>query len=214
MKRKTLFDMVAAVLLTMMAGAMASCTSCGKGAPKAPTEQAANVAAHDYDGVVPDFTAGVAAIQSLHRQTMYALNGGDYEWRNSRVTLSEDITAESLSDLHIVDVTDVFQLFAPDPIVQLISTHAVKGTILPWPMHDLWIEDASLNDAEIRVTAEQALQRLAQWNGIFPAGSRTISLRLPVGPKKCNAQWVIGSVFQPLFVDAVTGEIKDSNPAF
>ena len=41
-----------------------------------------------------------------------------------------------------------------------------------------------------------------------------MSLRLPVGPVACNAQWVIGDVYDVIFVDAVTGEISDVNPAF
>lgn len=197
--------------LVAVAAMLTGCSSCHSDNAK---QEKKETVYHDYDGVVQDFTAGVAHIQSLHKQTMYALNGGDYDWRNSKVTLSEDITAESIDDLHVVDVTDVFQLFVPDPVVQFVSSNVKKGTILPWPMHDLWIEDASLNDAQIKVTAEQALQRLKEWNGVIPKKAKTISLRLPVGPKRCNAQWVIGDIFNPLFIDAVTGEIRDSNPAF
>lgn len=210
--KKILLSMLTAVLLGMTAGALGSCNGC-KGSTTAKKGIEPVSASHDYDGVVQDFTAGVAHIQSLHRQTMYHLNGGDCQWRNSKVTLNEDLTYENIDDLHIVSVTDVFQLFAPDPVVQFISTDVEKGTILPWPMHDLWIEDANLNDAEIKVTAEQALQRLKQWNGVLPKG-KSLSLRLPIGPKACNAQWVVGDVFNPLFIDAVTGEVRDWCPAF
>lgn len=214
MKKKIFLSFV--LLATIVLAGLCSCNGCAKGGKTTAVTTAPELPAalyHDYDGVVQDFTASVAHIQSLHRQTMYHLNGGDCQWRNSKVTLNEDLTYENIDDLHIVSVTDVFQLFAPDPVVQFISTDVEKGTILPWPMHDLWIEDANLNDAEIKVTAEQALQRLKQWNGVLPKG-KSLSLRLPIGPKVCNAQWVVGDVFNPLFIDAVTGEVRDWCPAF
>lgn len=39
-------------------------------------------------------------------------------------------------------------------------------------------------------------------------------LRLPIGPRRCNAQWVIGGIGEVIFIDAVTGEITDWCPAF
>lgn len=210
MKNKILFCLMP-LLMLLMAAVSTSCSGCtSKTEPKIDDPV---VVYHDYDGVVQDFTAGVATIQALHRQTMYALNGGEYQWRNSKVTLNDDITAETLDDLHIVSVTDIYQLFVPQPVVQIIATDVEKGTVLPWPINDIWIEDASLNDAEIKITAEQALQRLKEWNGVLPGG-KTISLRLPVGPKKCNAQWVVGDAFNAVFIDAKTGEVSDWNPAF
>ena len=210
--KKILLSMLTAVLLGMTAGALGSCNGCNGSTTATKGIEPVSVS-HDYDGVVQDFTAGVAHIQALHRQTMYHLNGGDCQWRNSKVTLNEEVTYENIDELHIVSVTDVFQLFAPDPVVQFISTDVEKGTILPWPIHDLWIEDANLNDVEIKVTAEQALQRLKEYNGVLPK-AKALSLRLPIGPKVCNAQWVIGDVFSPLFIDAVTGEVRDWCPAF
>ena len=65
-----------------------------------------------------------------------------------------------------------------------------------------------------KVTCEQALQRLKEWNGVLPKDCNFITLRLPVGPKACNPQWVFGDVYELLFIDAVTGEVKGSNPAF
>lgn len=197
-------------LLALVSVALTGCSSCHSDKAKQETKE---VVYHDYDGVAQDFTAGVSHIQGLHRQTMYALNGADYDWRNSKVTLNDEITFETLDDLHIVEVTDVFQLFAPDPVVQFVSSHVQKGTIFPWPIHDLWIEDGSLNNKEIKVTAEDALQRLKEWNGILPK-AHSLSLRYPIGPKACNAQWVVGDVFNPLFIDAVTGEVRDWCPAF
>lgn len=206
MKKNLFICFVLAIASVMATG----CSSCESGNKKQETKE---VVYHDYDGVVQDFSAGVEQIQALHRQTMYSLNGGEYDWRNSKVSLNDTITFENIDDLHIIEITDVFQLFVPEPVVQFVSSDVKKGTILPWPIHDIWIEDGSLNDKQVKVTAEEALLRLKEWNGILPK-ARSLSLRYPVGPKECNAQWVIGDVFNPLFVDAVTGEIRDWCPAF
>lgn len=196
------------VIVTAMAAVMISCSGCGS-----RSADGSALLYHDYDGVVQDFTAGVAHVQALHRQTMFALNGGEYRWRNSKVLFNDTLTLETIDDLHITCVTDVFQMWIDGPVVQFISTDVQKGTVLPWPIHDLWIEDASLDDVEIKVTAEQAMQRLKEVDCPIPP-ARSMSLRLPIGPKDCNAQWVIGDVFNPLFIDAVTGEVRNSNPAF
>jgi hypothetical protein len=211
---KKIFFCLMPLLMLLMA---AVCTSC-KGCTTKGTDETKGIEPvsfyHDYDGVVQDFTAGVAHIQALHRQTMFALNGGEYEWRNSKVTLNDVITAENIDDLHITCVTDVFQLWTDDgPVVQFISSDVHNGTIFPRPIHDLWIEDASLNNAEIKLTAEQALQRLKEVNCPIPA-AKSMSLRLPVGPCRCNAQWVVGDVYDVLFIDAVTGEVSNWCPAF
>ena len=61
--------------------------------------------------------------------------------------------------------------------------------------------------------ALQVIERLKQWNGVIPPAV-CMSLRYPVGPCECNAQWVIGDAFDVIFIDAVTGEISNWNPAF
>jgi hypothetical protein len=56
--------------------------------------------------------------------------------------------------------------------------------------------------------------RLKEWNGVLPKDCDFIILRLPVGPKDCNPQWVFGDIGDVLFIDAITGEIRDYDPAF
>lgn len=203
--RKFILPFLMLAIVGMMG--LSSCNGCSKGGPD-------NQASHDYDGVVQDFTAGVGNIQSLHRQTMYTLAGGkDYEWRNSKVLFNDTITMENIGELHVTDVTDVFQYIGEDVLVQIISSNVKQGTVIPYPIHDIWIEDSNLSELEIRLGAEDALLRLKEWNGVLPV-SASMSLRCPVGPKKCNAQWVIGNIYDVIFIDAVTGDIATSNPAF
>jgi len=44
--------------------------------------------------------------------------------------------------------------------------------------------------------------------------SRYVTLRNPIGPVAINTQWIFGNVREQLWCDAVTGEIRNSNPAF
>ena len=212
--KKILLGLMSVMLLAMAA----VCTSC-KGCTKSESPKIDDPVAlvyHDYDGVAQDFTAGTAHVQALHRQTMNALTeGADFEWRNSRVVLSDTLGFDNIDQLRVTDVIDVFQYWNEQgPWVQYIASNAVKGVQIPWPINDIWIEDANLSDKPVKLSAEDALARLKQWNGVLPNGCNFITLRLPIGPKDCNPQWVIGGVYDPLFIDAVTGEITDSNPAF
>lgn len=217
MKKSIILSLLLAIVSIMATG----CTSCQSENTKQETVY------HDYDGVVQDFTAGVSHIQALHRQKMYniiqflkeqgheiALN--NYQWRNSLVILNDTVTAENIDDLHIVSIRDVFYYWSNKfgPQVQYITDHVVYGTQIPYPISDVWIEDRDMSNAPIKLSAEDALNRLKEWNGILPKDCNFIILRLPVGPKDCNPQWVFGDVGDVLFIDAVTGEIRTWNPAF
>lgn len=217
MKKSIILSLLLAIVSIMATG----CTSCQSENTKQETVY------HNYDGVVQDFTAGVSHIQALHRQKMYniiqflkeqgheiALN--NYQWRNSLVILNDTVTAENIDDLHIVSIRDVFYYWSNKfgPQVQYITDHVVYGTQIPYPISDVWIEDRDMSNAPIKLSAEEALTRLKEWNGILPKDCNFIILRLPVGPKDCNPQWVFGDVGDVLFIDAVTGEIRTWNPAF
>lgn len=222
--KKDFFAKVMGVLLMAVLALVCSCSSC-KGETAKIDDPV--VVYHDYDGVVQDFTAGVSHIQALHRQKMYniiqflkeqgnEIAQNNYQWRNSLVILNDTVTAENIDDLHIVSIRDVFYYWSNKfgPQVQYITDHVVYGTQIPYPISDVWIEDKDMSNAPIKLSAEQALMRLKEWNGILPKDCDFIILRLPVGPKDCNPQWVFGDVYDVLFIDAVTGDIRDYDPAF
>lgn len=209
MKKTILLGFLLAIVSIMATGC--SCQSENK-KQEAP-EQGQVVTAADYDGVIQDFTAGVANITALHRQTMFTLYGGEsYAWYETRVLFNDSITWQNIDDLHVVDVTNIFQLFAP-PRCQYVSSNVAKGTIVPPAIPDLWIEDVDMSQAEIKLWPGDVLARLKQWDGVLPPAVG-MTLRIPLGPRRCNAQWVIGNIMQVIFVDAVTGEITNWCPAF
>ena len=207
MMKKILFCMLTVIAV----GMMASCNGCSKS--EKPQEEA-TAAAAGYDGVVQDFTAGVNSIAALHKQTMFSLCGGKkYEWRNLQVKFSDVITTENTDSLKVVDITDVFYYWDEGPWVQYITSNVKDGTLVPARIPDVWIEDGDMSEAEIGLSAEDALARLKEWNGVVPT-SQNMVLRMPVGPRRCNAQWVIGNIGKVIFIDAVTGEIASRCPAF
>ena len=213
--KKILFGMVALVMLAMMTGTQSSCTRCDKGAQEARKAESETTMYHDYNGVAQDFTVGVSHIQALHHQTVYSTLGVQkFEWRNSKVIFNNEITLEKIDSLKITDVNDVFYYWNNGPWVQYVNSNVENGTQIPRPIQDVWIEDADLNSASIELSAEDVLWRIKEWNGLLPKGSKSMSLRLPVGPCKCNPQWVLGNTVDVIFVDAVTGEISNWNPAF
>jgi hypothetical protein len=211
--KKDFFGKVMGVLLLAVMALVCSCNGCAK-TEKQDIQPVSLF--HDYDGVVQDFTVGVAQIQALHRQTMFMTLGvEEYEWRNSKIVFNDSIKADNIDDLHVTDINDVFYYWDEQkgPQVQFINSNVKNGTQIPWPINDVWIEDDNLSGAPIKLTAEQVLMRLKEVNCPIPP-AKSMSLRLPIGPCECNPQYVVGDVYDVLFIDAVTGEVSNWNPAF
>lgn len=206
MKKNVLFCLLFAIASIMVTG----CSSCESENKK---QESANY--HDYDGVIQDFTAGVSKIQAMHRQTMFVTLGvKEYEWRNTRVIFNDTIDLDALDQLHITDINDVFYYWDEQgPWVQYVNSNVKQGVQIPWPINDVWIEDEDMSESAIKLSCEDALQRLKEYNGIVPKAC-FITLRKPVGPLDCNPQWTIGDAYNVLFIDAETGQVRDWCPAF
>ena len=76
-----------------------------------------------------------------------------------------------------------------------------------------WVEDYPLIGDSIKLTYKDAFKRVMETNSPKPHTKNCV-LRKPVGPVECNPQYVFGNIHVQLWVDAVTGDVNNSNPAF
>lgn len=209
--KKTIFFSLLLAIVGMIG--MNSCNGCSKNEKKAPAKECVKNFTADYDGVLPDLSEGAEHIIAVQRQEMFSLlGGGNYVWYETKFSFADSLKDESLNDDALVEVTSVFQTFHPE-LCYMITTNVSKGTLIPAPTPGLWIEDCDLSGAEIKLNIKDVIEQLKTWNGVLPP-AKSIILRKPVGPQDCNAQYVVGNPYEVIFVDAVSGDITDWNPAF
>lgn len=70
-----------------------------------------------------------------------------------------------------------------------------------------------MNDELIKLTYKDAFDRVMATNCPKPH-SQHVVLRKELGPKVANPQYIFGNSSAQLYVDAVTGEVRDTNPVF
>ena len=204
------------MLLLFMAGATVGLTSCVKIKEKKPIAATDTVYIHsDYDGVLSEGKLTFENVVSTHREKMFTISAGkDYTWYESHAVLMLDLDDEN-QDGTIRNINSVFSIWDEEEgnYVQYITTDWKKGTWTPEPIPGIWIEDCSLDEEKITLTFDAAVQKVMEANCEKPH-DKNVTLRKPVGPKDCNAQYVFGNIMETVFVDAVTGEVRTSNPAF
>lgn len=202
MKKFILFGAVICAMIGMV-----SCSSCG-------SKQEKSVGAADSMAAVSKINIEHAI--ALDRQTMYAKFGDSYRWFETDMRLPEFLDGENpVSEPTIL--VNIFQGIVEsdngaDTYVWKFQ-HFPDGTIAVDSIHGFWIENFPLNNETIKFTYKEAFDRMMESN--FPKPhSRNVVLRNPIGPVGVNAQWIFGNISEQLWVDAVTGDVKDSNPAF
>lgn len=161
-----------------------------------------------------DSTLNVTNIISMDCQEMYLMNP-TYRWYESDILLENFLDEEN--DGTIEEIVNVFQTVTGgeksfDTWVHKFQ-HFKDGTIYKDSIHGFWIEDYPLNNEAIKVSYDSAYALIQEVNLPKPH-SRQVCLRKPIGPKDCNPQWIFGNVNEQIWIDAVTGEAKNSNPAF
>lgn len=168
------------------------------------------------DVVVADSTFTVEHIVALDRQAMFLAHGEGYRWFETGVQLKDWLDGES--DGTIDMVVNVFQVVEQcsettyDTFVYKYQ-HFVDGTVNEDAIHGFWVGDRPLNEEVIKVTFKEAFEKVQEVN--FPKPhTRQVVLRKEVGPVDANPQWIFGNLHSQLYVDAVTGEVSDENPAF
>lgn len=172
------------------------------------------------DSAVVDSTK-IVAINVEHaiatdRQAMYQKFGKDYRWYETDILLPEFLNSENVTSDPVM-VVNIFQSVVErgngfDTWVFKFQ-HFNDGTVLTDSVRGFWIENLPLNDEVIKLKYTEAFDKVMQVNYPKPQ-SKHVTLRNPVGPIAINTQWIFGNIHEQLWVDAVTGEVKNSNPAF
>jgi len=201
---KKLFVILASVLLMLGVSSCNSCTN-QSSTPTTPTLATVEVA----DSMYVEHTVAV------DRQTMFAKGVDDnYRWYETNIRLVNFLDDEYDG---IEEVVNVFQTVENmdehsfDTVVYKFQ-HTAEGTVEGFT-HGFWVEDYPLNNEQIIVTFAQALEKVNEVNLPKPH-SRYVVLRKEVGPVDANPQWIFGNSRAQLYVDTVTGEVSEDNPAF
>ena len=198
---KKLFVILASVLLML---GVSSCNSCTKQSSK-PTLATVEVVDLMY----------VEHTVAMDRQAMFAKGvDNDYRWYETNIRLVNFLDDEYAG---IEEVVNVFQTVENrdehsfDTVVYKFQ-HTAEGTVEGFT-HGFWVEDYPLNNEQIIITFAEALEKVNEVNLPKPH-SRYVVLRKEVGPVDANPQWIFGNSRAQLYVDAVTGEVSEDDPAF
>ena len=190
-----------------------ACNGCGQAPQENATDstKVGTVVLKDSIAVI-DVDHAIA----VDRQAMYLKFKDNYRWYETCIRIPEFLDAENVTSNPTI-LVNVFQSIVEegngyDTYVWKFQ-HFPDGTIDVDSVHGFWIEDCPLNEDAIKFNYIAAFDRMMQTN--FPKPhSKNVILRNPVGPVAINAQWVFGNISEQIWIDAKTGDAKNSNPAF
>ena len=168
------------------------------------------------DSVVTTAVLDVEHSIALDRQTMYVNYKDNYRWYETEILLPEFMDSDSAtSDPEMI--VNVLQSVVEEGNGADVWVHKFQhfknGEIVHDSIQGFWIENYALNDEVIKFKYTEAWDRMMAVNYPKPH-SKHVTLRNPIGPVSVNTQWIFGNVREQLWCDAVTGEIRNSNPAF
>ena len=197
---KKILGLITVLLVSLMIS-FSSCTNCSN----QPVQKAQIEVAIDVDHAI-----------ALDRQTMYVNYKDNYRWYETEILLPYFLDSDSVtSDPEMV--VNVLQSIVEEGNGADVWVHKFQhfkdGTVVHDSIQGFWIENYALNDEVIKLNYTAAYDRMMQAN--FPKPhSRYVTLRNPIGPVAINTQWIFGNINEQIWIDAVTGDAKNSNPAF
>ena len=208
MKKFKLF--LVAFLFSLVIG-FSSCNGCGNQAQEEQLKDSTEV-------VVKDSTVAlnVEAAISMDRQAMYLKSDGDYRWFETEILLPEFMDGDNATSDPVM-IVNIFQKVIErgngfDTWVYKFQ-HINDGTVLTDSVRGFWVENWPMEDKAIKLKYTEAWDRMMAVN--FPkVHSKHVTLRNPIGPVAINTQWIFGNIKEQIWVDAVTGDCTNSNPAF
>lgn len=129
-------------------------------------------------------------------------------------------TFDTLETPTIDSVSSIFQTFNEETLMSTVyfSEHKiVNDTVsMKWTIVEnaWWGEDRNLKDFSYKLTVEDAFKIMKETPYEKPK-ARACVLRLQLGPKRCNPQYIFGNeTYGMIFVDAITAKADTINPAF
>lgn len=157
----------------------------------------------------------VGKLTNMDKENMFLNYGKDYRQYETCILMKDFLDGET--DGTIEMVVNVFQSIVAKGEgfdTQVFKyQHFNNGEFIKDSVKGFWIEDFPLEDSLVRIPYDSAFALIQKVNLPKPH-TRNAILRNPIGPKAVNPQWVFGNIKEQLWVDAVSGEIKQSNPAF
>jgi hypothetical protein len=201
------------ILLFLMTVIMfTACNGCGSSSQESVMDSTT------VDSIVKDSVAVIDVEHAIatDRQTMYMKSGGDYRWFETEILLPEFMDSDSATSNPVM-LVNIFQKVIErgngyDTYVYKFQ-HFSDGTVLTDSVAGFWVENWPLEDKAIKLKYTEAWDKVMAVN--FPKPhSKHVTLRNPIGPVEVNTQWIFGNIHEQIWVDAVTGECTNSNPAF
>ncbi|MBO6273819.1 hypothetical protein J6O48_13755 [bacterium] len=167
--------------------------------------------------VKKDTTLVVENTINLDKQQMFTTYGKNYRWFESCIVLNDYLDSENC-DGSFESVTNIFQALIGDINSKSFDSRVVMFThnadsVEIVDRQGFWIEDCPMNDDVLKLTYKDAFDKVMTTNSPKPHSKNCI-LRKPLGSLDCNPQYIFGNLSEQLWVDAVTGEVRNSNPAF
>ena len=183
-----------------------SCTGCGSSKEDIKLQ----------DSVVTTAVLDVEHSIALDRQTMYANYKDNYRWYETEILLPEFMDSDSATSNPEM-IVNVLQSIVEEGNGADVWVHKFQhfkdGSVVHDSIQGFWIENYALNDEVIKLKYIEAWDKVMAVN--FPKPhSKHVTLRNPIGPVAVNTQWIFGNVHEQIWIDAVTGDAKNSNPAF
>ena len=151
---------------------------------------------------------------TLDKEYMFKNYGGDYKWFESCILLKNYLDEEN--DGTISGISNVFQVIRESgksaDVFVVLAAHTPDSTAYE-VKEGFWVEDCDMSKEEIKISFKEAYDKMMAVNLPKPH-SRNCVLRKQVGPKDANPQYIFGNIQSQIYVDAITGDVTDKNPAF
>ena len=197
--KKSIFICVLMLCIGIVAG-LSGCSSCGKEKQEVKTDTLT--------------TFNVEEVTAVDREYMSQNFAHDYSWFETCITMTEYLDEESQGVVE--QICNIFQVVEDSGRsfdAHVIFVEHAFGETNVRDEHGFWTEDKPLIEAEIVLTFTEAFEKVMQVNYPKPHSKQCV-LRKPLGSRPCSAQYVFGNTRNQLFVDAVTGEVRNTSPAF